>query len=250
MAEFLYQRRVLVLFAILLLLVYFPLFLHLDYMPFRMWDESILGINAINMMADHNYIVTHFYGQPDIWNCKPPVMIWCIVLFSRLLGFGELALRLPSALAALFLCIYLFFVLRKYTGNSVFGFLTVVILVTCNGYIRNHVTRTGEYDSLLVSFSALMAMNLFLAVQAIEKRKQSAHLFLFFIFLTLAVLTKGIACMMLMPGLFIYTLAHKRVLPFLKNKAFYAGLIFFLVFGAGYYFLRETMNHGYLQAVW
>ena len=239
-----------ILFVCLLVLIYFPLFLHLDYMPIRMWDESILGTNAIEMGQNHHYIVTYFNGIPEMSNTKPPLVIWCILLFSKVLGFSELSLRLPSALAALVLCVFLFLVLRKYTGSAVFGFFTVCVLVTCRGYIRNHVTRTGEYDSMLVLFSTMASICLFLAVEAFQKRTQSKYLFLFFFMLTLALLTKGVACMMMMPGLFIYVLLRKKAVSFLSNRSFYIGLSFFLLFGVGYYFLRESLNPGYLKAVW
>ena len=244
------RYRVVILFVFLLILVYFPVFLHLEYMPIRMWDESIMGINAIEMRHNHNYIVTYYNGHPEMSNTKPPLMIWCIVLFSKIFGFSELSMRLPSALAALGLCVFLFCVLRKHTGSALFGFFAVCILVTCQGYIRNHVTRTGEYDSLLVLFSTVASIHLFLATEASQKREQSKHLLLFFLTLTLAVLTKGVACMMQMPGLFLYVLFRKKVITFLKNKSFYTGLIFFIVFGIGYYFLRESVNPGYLKAVW
>lgn len=250
MSEWLHKYRLPAVLVILVTAIYFPLLLHLDYMPIRMWDESIMAVNAIEMSDNHNYLVTYFYGKPDMQNCKPPMQIWCIVLFSKVLGFSELSLRLPSAIAAFILCISLFFLLRKYTGSMVYAFVVVVVLVTCRGYIRNHVTRTGEYDSLLILFATLFALHLFFATEAKEKQQQSKHIMLFFFFLTLAVLTKGVASFMLAPGLLLYVLVRKKLWPFLQNKASYAGLAFFLVFGIGYYFLREVYNPGYMQAVW
>jgi len=158
MAAFISKYKNYLLFSALLVLIYFPIFLHLTSLPIRMWDESIMGTNAVEMGANHNFIVTYCLGSPDMMNCKPPLMIWCIVLFSKIFGFSELSLRLPSALAALGLCIYLFFLLKQKTGGPVFGFFTVLVLVTCQGYIRNHVTRTGEYDSLLVLFSTISSL--------------------------------------------------------------------------------------------
>jgi len=250
MVDFFTKYKSYILFFLLLILIYFPIFLHLTYMPIRMWDESIMANNAIQMGANHNYIVTYFDNNPDTLNCKPPLMIWCIVFFSKILGFSELSLRLPSALAALCLCIYLFVALKKYSGSPVYGFFVVAILVTSQGYIRNHVTRTGEYDSLLVLFSTIFSLQLFFACEAVEKKEQSKHLLGFFIFITLAVLTKGVACIMQAPGLLIYVLLRKKFFPFLKNKWLYAGLAIFIVFGLGYYVLRETLNTGYIQAVW
>ncbi len=55
---------------------------------------------------------------------------------------------------------------------------------------------------------------------------------------------------MLAPGLFLYVLVRKKLLLFLKERNTYLGLGIFLVFGLGYYFLREAINPGYLVAVW
>lgn len=234
----------------LLVLIYFPVFMRMDVMPLRPWDESILGINTMEMMDNHNPIVTYFYGKPDMSNCKPPLAIWLMALCSKVFGFSEFSLRLPSALAAFTLCVYLFFAIGKHLRSYVFSFLVVAVLVSCQGYVRNHVIRTGEYDSLLVLFTALFSLHLFFATEAEEVKQWRRHLLLFFIFLTLAVLTKGIACMMLAPGLFLYVLARKKLLLFLKERNTYFGLGIFLVFGLGYYFLREAINPGYLVAVW
>ena len=96
----------------------------------------------------------------------------------------------------------------------------------------------------------MASIYLFLAVEAMQKKEESKYLLLFFIMLTFAILTKGVACLMQIPGLFIYVLARKKILPFLKDKAFYTGLSVFIIFGIGYYFLRENINPGYLKAVW
>lgn len=238
------------LFVVLLVALYCPLFLHLDYMPLRQWDESILGVNTLEMMQNHNYIVTYQYGEPDNSNCKPPLAIWLMGFFSKMLGFSELSLRLPSALAALALCIFLFWGLKKYTGSAPYAMCVILVLITCRGYVRNHVIRTGEYDSLLVLFSTAAAFHLFLYTEATEAGRKSRLIFTFFIFLTLAILTKGVACLMQAPGLLIYVLMRKQFLTVLKDKGFYAGLAIFLFIGLGYYFLREHLSPGYLQAVW
>ncbi len=113
MTDYLLKNRNYILFALLLVLIYFPIFLHLTYMPIRMWDESITGVNAIEMASNHHYFVTYIDGHPDMYNCKPPLLLWCIVLSIKIFGFSELALRLPSAIAALLLCIYLFCTIKK-----------------------------------------------------------------------------------------------------------------------------------------
>ena len=228
---FITKYKTYLLFSALLLIVYFPLFLHLTDLPIRIWDESMLGSNAIRMAQTHNYIVTFTrLGLPDMDATKPPLVVWLVSLLTNLFGFSELALRLPSALAGLALCIYLFWFLKKQTGSAVFAFLCVLVLITSRGFIRNHVTRTGEYDAMLVLFSVISALHFFCACHAIDKQSESKYMFRFFVFITLAFLTKGVAALLPAPGLLLYALGNKKVLPFLKNKSSYTGFLVFLVF--------------------
>ncbi len=96
----------------------------------------------------------------------------------------------------------------------------------------------------------MAAFSLFFATEATEKKQQSWHLVTFSIYMTLAVLTKGIAPLMFAPGFMAYVLIRKKIVAFLKNKWMYAGVAIFIVFGVGFYFLREAINPGYLKAVW
>lgn len=237
-------------FLLLLALLYTPVFMHLDYMPIRVWDESFLGVHTYEMMENGNYIVTYNNGIAEMSNCKPPLAIWAMAACSKVLGFNVLSMRLPSAIAAVLLCIGLFYLLRRYTGSTMFALITVLVLITTRGYVRNHVIRTAEYDSILVLFSCLAALQLFFATEAEDEKKQGTHLLYFFIFLTLAVLNKGVAVMMMAPGLYVYVLLRRKLIAFLKNKYTYIGLGMFLIFGLGYYALHETITPGYLEAVW
>ncbi len=86
---------------VILLLAYFPLFLHLEVMPYIVWDESRLAVSAFEMLHNHNYWVVTYGNHPDLWSVKPPLMIWVIALSFKILGYNTLALRLPSALFGL-----------------------------------------------------------------------------------------------------------------------------------------------------
>src|SRR5690606_9717613 len=99
------------------------------------WDEARLAINAYEMSQNGNLIVTYFDGAPDMWNTKPPLLIWIQALFIKMFGFNELAIRLPSAIAALFTCVVILIFSEKYLKNFWFGFIAVVVLVTSQGYI-------------------------------------------------------------------------------------------------------------------
>jgi len=59
-----------------------------------------------------------------MWNTKPPLMIWCQVISMKLLGINEWAIRLPSALAALFTCAIIMLIAVRYVKNFWFGFIS------------------------------------------------------------------------------------------------------------------------------
>lgn len=182
-------------------LLYFPLFLNLDYLPFRNWDESIPAVHTYEMWKNGNYMVTTYEGRPDMWYTKPPLLVWCQLLFVKLIGYNELAMRLPSALAGLFTVLILIWGLKKQTGKPLIGYLAGLALVTFNGYITIHGTRTGDPDSLLTLFLTAAAFIYFLIH---EKKISITYYVLFFLLITAAVMTKGVAGMLIMPGIALH----------------------------------------------
>lgn len=232
-------------YLLLAILIYLPLFEFLDSLTIQIWDEARLAINAYEMLNNGNFIVTYFEGEPDMWNTKPPLLIWFQVLFMKILGVNELAVRLPSAIAALFTCITLLVFSLKYFKRFWFGFIVVFILVTSSGYVNIHASRTGDYDALLTLFTTLSGLLFF----SFCEKKNIKYLYLFFLFTALAVLTKSVTGLMFLPAIFIYSIIRKQVVPLLKEKHFYFGLLSFLVIVFGYYLTREAVNPGYISAV-
>lgn len=232
-------------YIVLAALIYFPLFGHLGTLPIRIWDEARNSINAYEMLKNGNFIVTFYDGAPDMWNTKPPLLIWLQAISMKLFGVNETAIRLPSAFAGLFTCIGLLLFSKKYLKSFWFGAITIFVLITTMGYIDYHSTRTGDYDALLTLFTTLSGLLFFSYCET----KNSKHLYLFFIFTALAVLTKSITGMLFLPSILIYSLTQKQFLPLLKNKHFYIGILSFLILVVGYYSLREAYNPGYIAAV-
>ena len=71
--------------------IYFPLFLHLDVLPLRLFDESRLAMNAAAMIMNNNWLVTYYQDNPDMWSTKPPLLIWIQALLFKLIGPTELS---------------------------------------------------------------------------------------------------------------------------------------------------------------
>lgn len=232
-------------YFILAALIYMPIFGFLDTIPIRIWDEARQAINAYEMLNNGNFLVTHYEGSPDMWNTKPPLLVWTQTVFMKTIGVNELAVRLPSALAVLFTCISLLIFSFRYFKNHWFGIAAVLVLITSKGFIGDHAGRTGDYDALLALFTTLSGLSFF---SYCETRNQK-FLYFFFIATTLAVLTKSISGLLFLPAIFIYSLISKQFLPLFKNRHFYFGLLIFIIGVAAYYLLRELQNPGYIKAV-
>ncbi|MBK9357055.1 MAG: glycosyltransferase family 39 protein [Bacteroidales bacterium] len=231
--------------VLFLLIVYCPFFLHLGDLPVRIWDEARLMFNTLQMAENGKWVVTHFDGRPDMWNTKPPLMIWCQLLFLKLIGNQELSFRLPSAIAGFLTSVLLMLVAIRLLKDYWLGLIAVLVLVTANGYVGYHVTRTGDYDALLTLFTTLYAFSFFRFSEKGEQR----YLHLFFVGLLLAVLTKSVQGLLFLPALGIYVMINRSLKKLLQNKWLYIDLVVITLVVAGYYLLRESLNPGYVDAV-
>lgn len=232
-------------YFLLLLIIAIPVFGFLDSLPVRLWDESRVAVNALEMFYNKNYLLAHYEGNIDMWNTKPPLLLWIQVSFMHLFGPGEIALRLPSSIAAFFTFLALLLFCKRYLKNFWLGFITVLCLVTTAPYMDFHVARSGDYDAMLVLFSTAACLFFY----SFCETKQTKYLYWFFTVLTLGVYTKGVTIMMFAPALLIYAIFAVPLRFFLKNKHFYIGFISFLILSLGFYFLRESQNPGYLEVV-
>lgn len=232
-------------FSFLLFLLSFSFITNLGFIPIRIWDEGRVATNALNMYLNGNWIVTYFDGKPDMWNTKPPLLIWFQVISMKIFGVNEWSVRFPSAMASILTGLTLWFFCTRYFKKPWLGFIAGVVFASTYPFIYNHAGRTGDYDALLTLFSTLYCFCFYFFI----KTNKNKWLFVFFCFLILAVLTKGIAGLFFTPALFIYAVLQKKLIPILKNRWFYIGMASFILIAIGYYFLREQYNEGYIKAV-
>ncbi|MGE5317095.1 MAG: ArnT family glycosyltransferase, partial [Chloroflexota bacterium] len=180
--------------------------------PLNEWDESRNGVNAVEMIQNGDYVNLYYAGEPDTWNAKPPLMIWLIAASFKIFGYNEFALRFPAAMAA-FLSLIVFFHLVSRYSDKVVAFFTCIILLTVDGIVGKHVGRTGDFDALMLLF-LLISVYYFLSYVDFNSKK---GLFLSAVFLGLAFYTKGLASLIIVPGLFVYAVFTKKLLSILKD---------------------------------
>ena len=199
------------LFVFITIASYFPLFLHLDSMPMMIWDEVRLAVSAYEMNQSGNIWVVTYLNMPDLWSVKPPLNIWAIALSFKVFGYNELALRLPSALSGLFTVWLVFFFCLRQFKNEFIAVFSVLVLITSKGYIDFHVTRTGDYDAMLIFFET--AFLLLFLTYVLEKNNKTKKIFLYLSALSfaLAIFTKGIAGLFFLPAIFIFLVGQKEL---------------------------------------
>ncbi len=229
--------------AIAALYVLFIQFYRLGELPIIQWDESRLAVNAAEMSQSNSFIISTFENQPDLYNTKPPLLLWFQVGAIKVFGLNEWSIRLPSALAALacfFAVFYIVYIITSRIYVSVFGTL---LLATSGGFIQLHGSMTGDYDALLSAF--VLAAILYFRSYVVDNNPKS--LLGFTIFQSLAILCKSAAGLIPIP-VYIAILLYFKHYSSLKTISIAIALSFapFILFTG----IREILEPGYLQAIW
>lgn len=238
-------RRERIFVGVFFILIAFLIFYGINDRTLHIWDEARLGMNAANMFITKNYFYTQFDGAPDFWNTKPHLLILLQVLSMKWFGFTEGSFRFPSAMAVLLSSFLIFTWLRK-TGYEIFYAFIGVLAFICNCFLKEHGAKTGDYESLLIFWQ----LNYCYAIFKFINTEKENWLFLGYLTLTLAVLTKGITGILLIPGIVIFALIQNKIFIFLRSKAFYLGLIFFIIAIGGYYKIHDFITPGYMRMVY
>lgn len=111
-------------------MAWFSLFWRLGAQPLQNWDEARMAVNAAEMLRNRHWLVTHFQGQPDLWNTKPPLLVWLQALSLNTFGYSEWAVRLPTAMAALALTALVAAFARRWLGGPLAGLLAGLALLS------------------------------------------------------------------------------------------------------------------------
>lgn len=191
------------------------------------WDEARNGVNAYEMLHNHDWVNYYYAGHIDNWNAKPPLLIWLVVLCYKLFGVGEFALRFPSTVATLFFFYYFYRMVRLFEGDRT-AFYTCLILLSCKAVIGQHVGLSGDFDALLLLFLTMSTYYLLLFLEF----EHTWALNVAALFLGLAFYTKGIAAFVYVPGIAMYIGLRKKYNVFSLKSLAPAVFIFSVIAGS------------------
>lgn len=224
--------------------------------------EPLFAEASRQMTVTGDWITPYFNEQTRF--DKPPLIYWTQAIAYLLIGVNEWAVRLPSALSAIALMVFLFYTLWKYSqfqpkADSKINFLPNFLPFLASGMMALNIEtiawgRIGVSDMLLTGCmcSALLAFFLGYSQDCPTKHtpdrkpeKSSANLWYlaFYILIALAILTKGPVGIVL-PALIIvlFLLYLGQLWPILKEMQPIRGLLIILAITLPWYILVTRAN--------
>ena len=216
--------------------------------PVALRDEARNAINAIEMYLSGPSLVTTFEFQPDLWNTKPPLMIWLMSASMAVFGPSEWALRLPSALAAIGMLACTLFFVRRVTGSLATAVTAATLLLLSPGFFGEHGARTGDFDAPLTFFVTAGLQLMFFAVH--RARPGIGQMFAIGGLIAAGALTKSVAAFIPVAGVLLYLVVVGRLKRTFSQSLSYAvagtvAVAPLLIFYAS----REAAGPGYVAAV-
>jgi 4-amino-4-deoxy-L-arabinose transferase-like glycosyltransferase len=229
----------------ILVIGFFTFIFNLHNPVVREWDEATYGINAYEMSKTSQPLVVTFLGESDIYNSKPPLGVWLMSISTRIFGVNTFSLRFASSFMSLLLALYIFHFIHKHFNNLHWALISSLVLMSSIGFTGWHEARSGDFDAMVATFICLFVLSSY----KLFNSQLTIGWLLTFLFLTLACLTKGVYGLVAIPGVVLFFVFKKQIKSALSHWQFYLGAAMFLGVFLGYYFIREYLTPGYLNAV-
>lgn len=207
--------------------------------PLMVPDEGRYAEVTREMIAAGNYITPHINGT--VLMDKPIFFYWLQASAFKLFGLNEWAARMWPALIGVLGC------LVTYIAASVLydrrtGILAAIILATSPLYFC-----LAHYANLDIEVGVFVSMTLLLFLVAIKKQLFGSLFLMFYLFIALAILTKGLIGIILpalIIGTWIIILNYWRVLI---KMHLIIGFLVILIIAAPWYLLMQNNNPDFLN---
>lgn len=223
------------------------MFVDLRMTPVVLWDEFRIAVNALEMrLSGHLSLVTTYGFQPDLWNTKPPLLIWLMDLSMAVFGASEPAMRLPTMAASLGTLALVMSFTRRVTQSFKAAALAAVLLALSLTFFGEHGARTADYDALLCFLTTGYLYLLFFTLH--RRRPRAGAVMAAGVLVGLAVLTKSVAGLLPGVGVTLYVLLAGRWRRPLQSPWYAAAALLGAAGPAAFFVLREQAGPGYLKA--
>jgi 4-amino-4-deoxy-L-arabinose transferase-like glycosyltransferase len=219
---------------VLAALVLFP-FLALGTPPLFDLDEGAFTASTTEMFLHGDFLSSHLMGEPRY--DKPILIYWLQAASVTLLGRGEFAWRLPSALSSSLWILVTYLFVTRITHRRV-GLTAALVIATAAGLTI--ITRAATADALLNLWLACAGYAAWLWLREGDKR----WLYATWLAMALGFLTKGPVAVIIPAGAVFLWCASEGNWRAFRRFAFAPGplALFFLV--AAPWFVNLTLREG------
>lgn len=241
MLNFLSDHRTTWIFDLLLLFICIGVFfaLWLGAHPLMVPDEARYSEVAREMMALHDYLTPHLNGT--VLMDKPVLFYWLQVSAFKLFGLNEWSARVWPALLGTIGCLFTYSAGRILYDRRT-GILSAIVLATSPLYFS-----LAHYANLDIEVGVFITGALFSFIVAMKYPTKTIFLYIAYLFVGLALLTKGligILLPMIIIGLWILILQRWHTL---KNMRLVTGLMLTCVIAAPWYVAMQIAHHNFFQ---
>ncbi|OGL48887.1 MAG: hypothetical protein A2161_00290 [Candidatus Schekmanbacteria bacterium RBG_13_48_7] len=199
---------------------------------YGLWDpwEPMWAQTAREMM-DKGVWITPIY-RLDTRLIHPPFVYWIIRISYSLIGVSEFAARFPVVLFSIFGCVLNYIIFRKFVSRTA-SLLSSFIWLTTPMF--NFLSRNSTADAVFC-VSENLAFLCFLGSMLI-KNERRIYAPCFYLFLSIAVLTKGpFALFLMVIFLILLSLVLRSLKPW-KSINFLPGIILFVILTVPWFIL-------------
>ncbi|MGC8616524.1 MAG: ArnT family glycosyltransferase [Desulfurella sp.] len=200
-----------------LTLIYIVLIVLFSFRALSDDNEGLYANIALNMLKTSNFLVPHLDGL--VYLEQPPLLYWLSALSLKLFGISEFSVRLPVILAGVLLVIFSYFFVKKFL-NSFFASTLAVVIVSQICFDTS--ISMLMFDMLLTLFFSLAMFSFYMGYKLNNKYYR-----LFYIFLALAIFTKGFVSLVLAFLILTPFIAIKKIK--LKDLHLMFGFFVFLI---------------------
>ena len=195
-------------------------------------DEAVFSEATREMVKDGNWI-TPTYNGVNRYD-KPILFYWLMAASYKVFGIDEFGARFPSAAAGFLLCLAVFLFGRR-TGNTMTGInASGILCLSLFYFVYSHAAVT---DMVLTLFITLSIFSFFLSQSGRTGPGPAAtrYLYGFYIFSSLAFLTKGLIGVVFPFAIaMIYMYAKERMRGVKRVFNLKGFILFFIVSGPWY----------------
>lgn len=190
---------------------------------------------AKDMVENNHWFSPMLDGEPYL--NKPPLYFWFVAASFKLFGVSTYAAKIPSLLFATICVLFFYWVAFRLFRDHDLAFFSALALLTTRWIYRNFATNRPEslfLFSLLLGVYALILM----------KEHDAKGPYLMGLSFALGFLTKAAFGILFPSVAFLYSIATKRLLTWLRWPHFSYGCALGVIMTAPWFVYYETTNPG------